>query len=163
MWWSPCWDIIYYIHSYYPSPNLWSAWRSSPSSSGSHGVRACWWNVHVRAVWKSGRRIIWQNNGRPPAASTHEMAATSVNTCVFVTSVYSCVFLTRVYAVFLRLWVICQEDIYHPQNSDICQEDICHPQFFFWCTFLGLFLQLIENIKDGKEEVLDEIVMEHIK
>ena len=80
------------------------------------------------------------------------------------------------------LWVICQEDIYHPQNSDIY-----HPQihtfptpkkkhlpggqlpppiffFFFWRTFLGFFdLQLMEDIKDGKEEVLDEVVMEHIK
>ena len=81
-----------------------------------------------------------------------------------------------------RLRVICQEDIYHPQNSDIY-----HPQiwtfptpkkkhlpggqlpppiffFFFWRTFLGFFdLQLMEDIKDGKEEVLDEVVMEHIK
>ena len=36
--------------------------------------------------------------------------------------------------------------------------------FFFWRTFLGFFdLQLMEDIKDGKEEVLDEVVMEHIK
>ena len=82
-----------------------------------------------------------------------------------------------------RLWVIYQEDIYHPQNSDIyhpqirtfptppkkniCQEDNCHPQiffFFFWRTFLGFFdLQLMEDIKDEKEEVLDGVVMEHIK
>ena len=66
--------------------------------------------------------------------------------------------------------------------------DICHPQIrtfptpqkkqfarrttathnffllFFWRIFLGLFdLQLMEDIKDGKEEVLDEVVMEHIK
>ena len=85
-------------------------------------------------------------------------------------------------AKMIRLWVICQEDIYHPQNSDIY-----HPQvrtfptpkkkhlpggqlpppiffFFFWRTFLGFFdLQLMEDIKDGKEEVLDEVVMEHIK
>ena len=82
----------------------------------------------------------------------------------------------------IRLWVICQEDINHPQNSDIY-----HPKswtfptpqkkhlpggqlpppfffFFFWRTFLGFFdLQLMEDIKDGKEEVLDEVVMEHIK
>ena len=73
-----------------------------------------------------------------------------------------------------RLWVIYQEDIYHPQNSDIS-----HPQkkhlpggqlpppiffFFFWRIFLGFFdLQLMEDIKDGKEEVLDEVVIEHIK
>ena len=82
-----------------------------------------------------------------------------------------------------RGWVICQADIYHPQNSDIyhpqirtfptpqkpniCQEDNCHPPivfFFFWRTFLGFFdLQLMEDNKDGKEEVLDEVVMEHIK
>ena len=40
------------------------------------------------------------------------------------------------------------------------------PIFFllFWRTFLGFFdLQLMEDIKDGKEEVLDEVVMEHIK
>ena len=51
--------------------------------------------------------------------------------------------------------------------KNICQEDNCHPQFFsssFWRTFLGFFnLQLMEDIKDGKEEVLDEVVMEHIK
>ena len=36
--------------------------------------------------------------------------------------------------------------------------------FFFWRTFLAfLDLQLMEDIKDGKEEVLDEVVMEHIK
>jgi len=44
---------------------------------------------------------------------------------------------------------------------------LCHPQsffFFFWRIFLGFFdLQLMEDIKDGKEEVLDEVVMEHIK
>ena len=54
-----------------------------------------------------------------------------------------------------------------PQKKNICQEDNCHPQFFFfffWRTFLGFFdLQLMEDIKDGKEEVLDEVVMEHIK
>ena len=58
-------------------------------------------------------------------------------------------------------------DIYHPQKPNICQEDNCHPQFFFfffWRIFLGFFdLQLMEDIKDGKEEVLDEVVMEHIK
>ena len=57
-------------------------------------------------------------------------------------------------------------DIYHPQKPYICQEDNCHPQFFFflWRTFLGFFdLQLMEDIKDGMKEVLDEVVMEHIK
>ena len=33
--------------------------------------------------------------------------------------------------------------------------------FFFWRIFLGFFdLQLMEAIKDGKEEVVDEVVME---
>ena len=53
-----------------------------------------------------------------------------------------------------------------PPKKNICQEDNCHPQFFFffWRIFLGLFdLQLMKDIKDGKEEVLDEVVMEHIK
>ena len=36
--------------------------------------------------------------------------------------------------------------------------------FFFWRIFLGIFhLQLMEDNKDGKEEVLHEEVMEHIK
>ena len=56
-------------------------------------------------------------------------------------------------------------DIYLHQKPYICQEDNWHPQFFplfFWRTFLGLFdLQLMEDIKDGKEQVLDEVVMEH--
>ena len=58
-------------------------------------------------------------------------------------------------------------NISHSQKPNICQEDNCHPQFFFfffWRTLLGVFdLQLMEDIKDGKEEVLDEVVMEHIK
>ena len=49
-----------------------------------------------------------------------------------------------------------------PPKTNICQEDNCHPHFF--SSFLGFFdLQLMEDIKDGKEEVLDEVVMEHIK
>ena len=36
--------------------------------------------------------------------------------------------------------------------------------FSFLAHFFGFFdLQLMEDIKDGKEEVLDEVVMEHIK
>ena len=53
-----------------------------------------------------------------------------------------------------------------PPKKNIGQEDNCHPQIFlfFWRFFLGFFdLQLMEDIKDGKEEVLDEVVMEHIK
>ena len=53
-----------------------------------------------------------------------------------------------------------------PPKKNICQEDNCHPHFFFffWRIFLCFFdLQLMEDIKDGKEEVLDEVVMEHIK
>ena len=35
---------------------------------------------------------------------------------------------------------------------------------FFWRTFIGFFdLQLMEDIKDGKEKVLDEVDMERIK
>ena len=34
----------------------------------------------------------------------------------------------------------------------------------FLLLFLGFFdLQFMEDIKDGKEDVLDEVVMEHIK
>ena len=58
-------------------------------------------------------------------------------------------------------------DISHPPKKNICQEDNCHPKFFFfffWRIFLGFFhLQLMEDIKDGKEEVLDEVVIKHIK
>ena len=57
-----------------------------------------------------------------------------------------------------------------PPKKNFCQEDSCHPQFFFFsffsflAHFFGFFdLQLMEDIKDGKEEVLDEVVMEHIK
>ena len=53
-------------------------------------------------------------------------------------------------------------DISHPHKKIICQEDNCHPQFF--SPFFGFFdLQLMEDIKDGKEKVLDEVVTEHIK
>ena len=71
----------------------------------------------------------------------------------------------------LRLCVICQEDICHPQirtfttlkNHTFARRTTATPNFF-WLTFLCFFdLQLMENIKDGKEEVLDEVVMEHIK
>ena len=57
-----------------------------------------------------------------------------------------------------------------PPKKNFCQEDSCHPQFFFFsffsflAHFFGFFdLQLMEDNKDGKEEVLDEVVMEHIK
>ena len=53
-----------------------------------------------------------------------------------------------------------------PPKKNIYQEETATPNFFFffWRTFLGFFdLQLMEDIKDGKEEVLDEVVMEHIK
>ena len=65
-----------------------------------------------------------------------------------------------------RLWVICQEDISHPQKKAFARRTTATPNFFFffWRIFLGFFnLQLMEDIKDGKEEVLDEVVMEHIK
>ena len=67
----------------------------------------------------------------------------------------------------IRTFTIPKFGRFPPPKKNICQEDNCHPQFFFfffWRTFLGFFdLQLMEDIKDGKEEVLDEVVMEHIK
>ena len=57
-------------------------------------------------------------------------------------------------------------DISHPPKKIFARRPAATPNFFFlfWCTFLGFFdLQLMEDIKDGKEEVLDEVVMEHIK
>ena len=56
-------------------------------------------------------------------------------------------------------------DIYRPRNRTFARRTTAAPNFFFfWRTFLGfLDLQLMEDIKDGKEEVLDEVVMEHIK
>ena len=57
-------------------------------------------------------------------------------------------------------------DISHPQKKHLPGGQLPPPIFFFffWRIFLGLFdLQLMEDIKDGKEEVLDEVVMEHIK
>ena len=57
-------------------------------------------------------------------------------------------------------------DISHPPKKTFARRTIATPKFFcfFWRTFLGFFdLQLMEDIKDGKEEVLDEVVMEHIK
>ena len=53
-----------------------------------------------------------------------------------------------------------------PQKKHLPGGQLPPPIFFsvFWRTFLGFFdLQLMEDIKDGKEEVLDEVVMEHIK
>ena len=53
-------------------------------------------------------------------------------------------------------------DISHPQKKTFARRTTATP--FFWRTFFGFFdLQLMEDIKDGKEEVLDEVVMEHIK
>ena len=57
-------------------------------------------------------------------------------------------------------------DISHPQKKHLPGGQLPPPifSFFFWLIFLGFFdLQLMEDIKDGKEEVLDEVVMEHIK
>ena len=58
-------------------------------------------------------------------------------------------------------------DIYHPQKKTFARRTTATPIFFFfffWRIFLGFFdLQLMEVIKYGKEEVLDEVVMEHIK
>ena len=57
-------------------------------------------------------------------------------------------------------------DISHPPKKTFARRTTATPIFFlfFWRTFLSFFdLQLMEDIKDGKEEVLDEVVMEHIK
>ena len=58
-------------------------------------------------------------------------------------------------------------DISHPPKKTFARRTTATPNFFFlffWLIFLGFFdLQLMEDIKDGKEEVLDEVVMEHIK
>ena len=54
-----------------------------------------------------------------------------------------------------------------PPKKTFARRTTATPNFFslfFWRIFLGFFdLQLMEDIKDGKEEVLDEVVMEHIK
>ena len=53
-----------------------------------------------------------------------------------------------------------------PPKKNICQEDNCHPQFFssfFGALLLAFSTYSKEDNKDGKEEVLDEVVMEHIK
>ena len=53
-----------------------------------------------------------------------------------------------------------------PKKKTFARRTTATPNFFsfFWRIFLGFFdLQLMEDIKDGKEEVLDEVVMEHIK
>ena len=88
---------------------------------------------------------------------------------------------TSLLSLSTRGQVICQANIYHPQNSDIyhpqiqtfptpkkniCQEDSCHPQFFssfFGALFLAFSTYSKEDNKDGNEEVLDEVFMEHIK
>ena len=57
-------------------------------------------------------------------------------------------------------------DISHPPKKILARRTTATPNFFFffWRTFLSFFdLQLMEDIKDGKEEVLDEVVMEYIK
>ena len=57
-------------------------------------------------------------------------------------------------------------DISHPPKKTFARRTTATPNFFFffWRIFLGFFdLQLMKDIKDGKEEVLDEVVMEHIK
>ena len=58
-------------------------------------------------------------------------------------------------------------DISHPPKKTFARRTTSTPIFFFfffWRIFPGNFdLQLMEDIKDGKEEALDEVVMEHIK
>ena len=50
-----------------------------------------------------------------------------------------------------------------PPKKTFARRTTATPNFFL--LFLAHFfdLQLMEDIKDGKEEVLDEVVMEHIK
>ena len=52
-----------------------------------------------------------------------------------------------------------------PTNRTFARRTIATSIFFlFMAHFSWLFdLQLMEDNKDGKEEVLDEVVMEHIK
>ena len=52
-----------------------------------------------------------------------------------------------------------------PKNRTFARSTTATPNFFlFFRTFLGFFvLQLMEDIKDGREEVLDEMVIEHTK
>ena len=57
-------------------------------------------------------------------------------------------------------------DIYHPQKKTFARRTTATPIFFFlfWLIFFGFFdLQFMEDIKDRKEDVLDEVVMELIK
>ena len=61
-------------------------------------------------------------------------------------------------------------DPFNPLKAELCYNGVREALnenflfFFFWRTFIGFFdLQLMEDIKDEKEEVLDEVVMEHIK
>ena len=48
-------------------------------------------------------------------------------------------------------------DISHPPKKTFARRTTATPNFGFFD------LQLMEDVKDGKEEVLDEVVMEHIK
>ena len=53
-------------------------------------------------------------------------------------------------------------DISHPPKKHLLGGQLPPPNFFllFWRIFLSSFDLLMEDIKDGKEEVLDEVVME---
>ena len=52
-----------------------------------------------------------------------------------------------------------------PQKKTFARRTTATPNFFSFLAHFSWFfdLQLMEDIKDGKEEVLDEVVMEHIK
>ena len=60
-------------------------------------------------------------------------------------------------------------DISHPPKKTFARRTAATPNFsfflffLFWRIFWLFDLQLMEDIKDGKEEVLDEVFMEHIK
>ena len=54
-------------------------------------------------------------------------------------------------------------DISHPPKKTFARRTTATPNFFsFFGLFFLAYLQLMEDIKDGKEEVLDEVVMEQI-
>ena len=56
-------------------------------------------------------------------------------------------------------------DIYHPPKKHLPGGQLPPPIFFFFfgALFLAFSTYSKEDDKDGKEEVLDEVVMEHIK
>ena len=57
-------------------------------------------------------------------------------------------------------------DISHPRKKTFARRTTATPNFFllfFGALFLAFSTYSKEDNKDGKEDVLDEVVMEHIK